>query len=90
MEDFVLLDILLSDALTIEKEGPENDETNLMDVSQVNRNIPTEILKKILENLDYKSIYFAQQTCKRWKEIINKFKLVQKISSKFVDLLAFV
>ena len=87
MEDFALLDILLSDFLTSEEEGLENDETNMIDVSPMNRNLPTEILKKILENLDYKSIHSARQTCKRWKEIIYKFKLVEKISSKFVNYL---
>ena len=48
----------------------------------INQVLPTEMLKKILENLDYKSIHSARQTCKRWKEIIYKIKLVEKYSNK--------
>ena len=84
MEDFRLLDILLSDSLMIEKEGPEKCKTNMIDVSPMNRNLPTEILKKILENLDYKSIHFARQTCKRWKEIIDGFEFMKLSQSKFL------
>ena len=40
--------------------------------------LPTEMLKAILEKLDYKSLASARQICKRWKEIIDGFKLVEK------------
>ena len=48
----------------------------------INVVLPTEMLKKILGNLDYKSLGFAQQTCKRWKDIIVGFKLQKRASSK--------
>ena len=44
--------------------------------------LPTEMLKAILEKLDYKSVAYARQICKRWKEIIDGFKLVEKAFSK--------
>ena len=50
--------------------------------ADINAVLPTEIVKKILENLDYKSLGFVKQTCKRWKEIIVGFKLQKRASSK--------
>ena len=44
--------------------------------------LPTEMLKAILEKLDYKSLASARQICKRWKEIIDGFKLVEKAFGK--------
>ena len=46
---------------------------------------PTEMLKKILDKLDFKSLCFAKQTCKRWNEIIEKFELSNQASSKFLS-----
>ena len=43
-----------------------------------NKVLPIEMLKAILEKLDYKSLCSARQICKRWKEIIDGFKLVEK------------
>ena len=54
-------------------------------LSFVNQALPTEIVKKILKNLDIKSICSAKQTCKRWKDIINGFQLVEKALSKFFE-----
>ena len=47
-----------------------------------NKVLPIEMLKAILEKLDYKSLCSARQICKRWKEIIDGFKLVEKNFSK--------
>ena len=47
-----------------------------------NKVLPTEMLKAILEKLDYKSLCSARQICKRWKEIIDGFKLVEKAFGK--------
>ena len=52
------------------------------DVSTINDDLPTEILKKILEKLDIKSLCLARQTCKRWKAIVDGFELVEEASSK--------
>ena len=52
-----------------------------MDTS-TNKVLPTEMLKAVLEKLDYKSLCSARQICKRWKEIIDGFKLVEKAFGK--------
>ena len=49
----------------------------------VNQSLPTELLKKILANLDIKSLCSVQQTCKCWKEIVDGFELGEKALSKF-------
>ena len=59
-------------------DGPNMTE---MDTSTT-KVLPTEMLKAILEKLDYKSLCSARQICKRWKEIIDGFKLVEKNFSK--------
>ena len=46
--------------------------------------LPTELWKKILKNLDYLSLGFAKQTCKRWNEIVDVFELVQRASGKLL------
>lgn len=63
---------------------------NAVDIPMVNHVLPTEILKKILGKLDFKSLNFAKQTCKHWKEIIVVFELVKHASSKLVDFCSIV
>ena len=53
-------------------------------LSSINQILPNEILKKILEKLNFKSLYFAMQTCKSWRDIIQEFELVKAASSKFL------
>ena len=48
----------------------------------INRVLPTEILRKILQKSDIKSLCMARQVCKRWKAIIDGFHLVEEASSK--------
>ena len=55
-----------------------------IDLPVINFVLPTEILKKILENLDYKSLCYARQTSKRWKDVIDVFNLVEHALSKFL------
>ena len=43
--------------------------------SKINEVLPTELLRKILENLGFKSLVSARQSCKYWKEIIDAFEL---------------
>ena len=61
-------------------------ETSVIDSPEMtvltNKVLPTEMLKAILEKLDYKSLCSARQICKRWKEIIDGFKLVEKAFGK--------
>ena len=52
-----------------------------MDTSTT-KDLPTEMLKAILEKLDYKSLCSARQICKRWKDIIDGFDLVEKAFGK--------
>ena len=68
---------------------PAKDESkihvsNESDFSLMNKVLPIEILKKILEKLDFRSVCLARQTCKYWNEIICKLKVAEKVSSKFV------
>ena len=60
----------------------EEKETSLLSVNEL---LPTELLKKILENLGIKSLCFAKQTCKHWNEIVDEFQLVEKALSKFFE-----
>ena len=53
-------------------------------VNRVNHVLPTEVLKKILEKLDFKSLGLARQTCKCWKEIIDVFELVKQAYRKSI------
>ena len=52
------------------------------DGPKINAVLPTELLKKILENLDFKSLGSARQSCKLWKEIIDAFELRKKALGK--------
>ena len=74
---------------------PAKDESkihvsNESDFSLMNKVLPIEILKKILEKLDFRSVCLARQTCKYWNEIICKLKVAEKVSSKFVEYHDFV
>ena len=50
----------------------------------INQELPTEMLKKILENLDYKSLLLAKKTCRLWKEIIVEFDFENQAMSKIL------
>ena len=121
IEDFALLDILLSDSFpkelnnskikdifeilqnqerpdlvqemknllllkTIGTNSSKRKVTNTVDLDLplINRVLPNETLKKILEHLDYKSLCYAKQSFKRWKNIIEEFKLVEHALGKFL------
>ena len=120
IEDFALLNILLSDSFPKELNKPkireifeilQNQErpdlaqemknllllktdennaskrkiTNSIDLPLINKVLPTEMLKKVLEHLDYKSMHNAKQSFKHWKDIIDEFKLVEHAISKFLQ-----
>ena len=51
----------------------------------INQVLPTEMLKKILENLDYKSFLNAKKTCKLWKNIIVEFGFEKQASGKILE-----
>ena len=54
--------------------------------SKIIQILPTELMKKILENLDCKSLDSARLCCKRWKEIIDVFELKEKALGKFASI----
>ena len=56
--------------------------------SKINEVLPTELLRKILENLGFKSLVSARQSCKYWKKIIDAFELQKKALGKFFDLVS--
>ena len=68
---------------TNKKDSSNKNKRNANDFSLINRVFPTEILKTILENLDYKSLCFAKQACRRWNVIIAHFKFVEHAMGKF-------
>ena len=53
------------------------------DLILINNVLPPEILKKIFEWLDIKSLCYARQTCKRWKLIIDNCNIMKEALSKF-------
>ena len=72
----------------VERKKIEHSSINKVD------ELPTEILKKILQKLAIRSLFPARQTCRRWKEIIDKFEFLGQASSKFLkssfDFLSFI
>ena len=57
-------------------------EAKRVKLSLVHDTLPTEIFEKVLKMLGYKSIKNALATCKRWKQIIDDFKIVEAVFSK--------
>ena len=62
---------------------------NVIEFMSINMVLPTEMMKKILEKLDWKSLTSSKQTCQHWREIINQFKLEEQASSKFICIVLF-
>ena len=58
-------------------------EMSKLEITDINQVLPTEILRNILQTLDIKNLCSARQTCKRWKEIIDGFELVEEACSKY-------
>ena len=52
-------------------------------LSPIYETLPPEIFVKILKMLGYKSIKIARITCKKWKQIIDNFKIVEAAYCKF-------
>ena len=52
----------------------------------INQVLPTEMLKKILGNLDYRSLLIAKKTCRLWQNIIFEFDFEKQTSGKFLKL----
>ena len=67
---------------TCHGSGPNKSERGAIDLPSINGVLPTELLKKILENLDYYSLASAKQTCKQWTNIIDTFELIEQASGK--------
>ena len=51
--------------------------------STIHQFLPVEVFVNILKKLDFKSVVAAKRICKRWKEVIEEFRLVEMASSKF-------
>ena len=58
-------------------------EAKRLKLSPIYETLPNEIFVKILKMLGYKSIKMAITTCKRWKQIIDDFKIVETAYCKF-------
>ena len=59
-------------------------EMSKLVITDINQALPTEILRNILQRLDIKNLCSARQTCKRWKDVIDSFELVEDACSKFM------
>ena len=57
-------------------------EENAIDFPLINELLPVEMLEKILEWLDIKSLVNARLTCKRWKLIIDNYNIMGEAQSK--------
>ena len=51
----------------------------------INKVFPTEMLKKILGNLDFKSLLSAKKTCRLWKNIIVEFGFEKQASGEILE-----
>ena len=58
-------------------------------LSSINAELPTEMLKKILGNLNYKSLLIAKKTCRLWKNIIVEFSFEKQASGKILEKVYF-
>ena len=61
-------------------------EENTIDFPLINEVFPAEMLEKILEWLDIKSLVNARLTCKHWKLIIDNCDILEKALSKILKL----
>ena len=51
--------------------------------STIHEFLPVEVFVNILKKLDFRNIVAVKRICKRWKEVIEEFRLVEMASSKF-------
>ena len=59
-------------------------EENAIDFPLINELLPVEMLEKILEWLDIKSLVNARLTCKHWKLIIDNYNIMGEALSKIL------
>ena len=59
-------------------------EENVINFPLINELLPAEMLEKILEWLDIKSLLNARLTCKRWKLIIDNCNIMEEALSKIL------
>ena len=57
-------------------------ESKKMELSTIHEILPSELVEKVFKLLNCKDICKAQLVCRRWKEIINKGKLVKRAKGK--------
>ena len=61
------------------KDFTEENKTVFLSINK----LPPEMLKKIIEMLDIKSLCFARRTCKHLKQIIDEYNIMKEALSKF-------
>ena len=52
--------------------------------SMINKVLPPEMLKKVLELLDIQSLCYARQTCQHWKLIIDSCNIMKDVLGKIL------
>ena len=60
---------------------PELSQKEIIVIHEI---LPPEILLMVFKKLPYKSLVIARRTCKKWKHVIDEFKLVEAASCKFI------
>ena len=53
-------------------------------LSMINKVLPPEMLKKVLELLDIHSLCYARQTCQHWKLIIDSCNIMKDVLGKIL------
>jgi len=58
-------------------------------LSMINKVLPPEMLKKVLEMLDIKSLCYARQTCQHWKLIIDNCNIMKDLLGRITCTIVF-
>ena len=73
-----LVEVMKNLVILSGKNFTEKNKTVFLSINK----LPPEMLKKILGMLDIKSLCFARQTCKHWKQIIDLYNIMEEAKSK--------
>ena len=60
-------------------------EDKMIGLPLINKALPLEMLEKVFKELDLKNLYSARLTCKYWKQLIDKSRLVEETLSKILE-----
>ena len=73
-----LVEVMKNLVILSGKNFTEKNKTVFLSINK----LPPEMLKKILEMLNINSLGSARLTCKRWKQIIDNYNIMEEAQSK--------